>query len=191
MLARFSPLGLHSHRTRRPTLGLLCALAAVSVPAAAMAHPLGNFTINHYAGIRVTPDTVRLDVVLDYAEIPAFQERVPWTPTRTARCRPRRPRLPGGSLRRPRADLRLEAGAGAQPVPTAAGLAFPPGVGGLATMRLVCEFGHPCQAVDGPMTVRFEDRSNAEQIGWRDIVAHGDGVMLRARMRSPRASPTG
>ena len=37
------------------------------------AHPLGNFTINHYAGIRVEPDRILLDVVIDEAEIPAFQ----------------------------------------------------------------------------------------------------------------------
>ena len=45
------------------------------VPALALAHPLGNFTINHYAGIRVEPGRVILDVVIDQAEIPTFQER--------------------------------------------------------------------------------------------------------------------
>src|SRR6266705_5359851 len=49
------------------------AFAAVLVPAVALAHPLGNFTINHYAGIRVEPTRVLLDVVIDEAEIPAFQ----------------------------------------------------------------------------------------------------------------------
>ena len=38
------------------------------------AHPLGNFTINHYAGVQVAPDGVGIDYVLDMAEIPAFQE---------------------------------------------------------------------------------------------------------------------
>jgi nickel/cobalt transporter (NicO) family protein len=38
------------------------------------AHPLGNFTINHYAGLQVAPDGVGIDYVLDMAEIPAFQE---------------------------------------------------------------------------------------------------------------------
>ena len=40
------------------------------------AHPLGNFTINHYAGIRVEPDRILLDVVIDQAEIPTFQARL-------------------------------------------------------------------------------------------------------------------
>ena len=53
------------------------AVAAVLVGpvAAVMAHPLGNFTINHYAGVRIEPDRVLLDVVIDEAEIPAFQSR--------------------------------------------------------------------------------------------------------------------
>ena len=40
---------------------------------AVLAHPLGNFTINHHAGIRVEPDRVLLDVVIDQAEIPTVQ----------------------------------------------------------------------------------------------------------------------
>ena len=46
-----------------------------SLPAVVLAHPLGNFTINHYAGLRIEPDRVTLDVVIDQAEIPAFQAR--------------------------------------------------------------------------------------------------------------------
>ena len=51
-------------------VGLLVAL-----PAAVLAHPLGNFTINHYAEVRVEVDRVLLDVVIDQAEIPTFQAR--------------------------------------------------------------------------------------------------------------------
>src|SRR5258705_11514635 len=42
---------------------------------AALAHPLGNFTINHYARLEVAPDQMRIRYVLDYAEIPTFQEK--------------------------------------------------------------------------------------------------------------------
>ena len=41
----------------------------------AAAHPLGNFTINHYDGIRVAVDSVLIDHVVDMAEIPTFRER--------------------------------------------------------------------------------------------------------------------
>ena len=49
---------------------------AMALPAAVAAHPLGNFTINHYAGLRVEPDRVVLDLVIDQAEVPAFQSRL-------------------------------------------------------------------------------------------------------------------
>ncbi len=58
-----------------PRSGASC-IGAVLVPViagVALAHPLGNFTINHYAGIRVEPSRVLLDVVIDEAEIPTFQ----------------------------------------------------------------------------------------------------------------------
>ena len=65
-------------RGRRLAVGVLAAVARrlLVVPAIAAAHPLGNFTINHYAGIRVEPDRILLDVVIDQAEIPAFQARL-------------------------------------------------------------------------------------------------------------------
>src|SRR6476659_5669297 len=64
-----------THRSRRLAvpLGILCVFL---VPALATAHPLGNFTINHYAGIRVEPQRILLDVVIDQAEIPTFQARL-------------------------------------------------------------------------------------------------------------------
>ena len=40
----------------------------------AEAHPLGNFTINHYSRIEVEKSQIKLRAVLDMAEIPTFQE---------------------------------------------------------------------------------------------------------------------
>ena len=40
----------------------------------ATAHPLGNFTINHYSRIEIEKSRVRIRAVLDMAEIPTFQE---------------------------------------------------------------------------------------------------------------------
>ena len=48
-------------------------LAIVVLPAAAAwAHPLGNFTINHYAGIEMAPGHAKIVYALDVAEIPTF-----------------------------------------------------------------------------------------------------------------------
>ena len=62
------------HRAGRIVRSLLAAVVLLPLAATAvLAHPLGNFTINHHAGIRVEPDRVLLDVVIDQAEIPTFQ----------------------------------------------------------------------------------------------------------------------
>src|SRR5512132_2014156 len=55
-------------------LALSSAALALVVPATS-AHPLGNFTINHYNGLRVSTDSVLVDHVTDFAEIPTFTER--------------------------------------------------------------------------------------------------------------------
>src|SRR5206468_11048326 len=48
-------------------------LAALVLPAATSAHPLGNFTINRFSRIEVAGPRLYVDYVLDLAEIPTFQ----------------------------------------------------------------------------------------------------------------------
>ena len=61
-------------RRLAPVVAALVVVAAVlAQPRDASAHPLGNFTINHYAGIELAGDRVYVRYVLDLAEIPTFQ----------------------------------------------------------------------------------------------------------------------
>ena len=53
----------------------LAALASLLAPAAASAHPLGNFSVNHLAQVSVSADRVDVRYVLDEAEMPTFQQR--------------------------------------------------------------------------------------------------------------------
>ncbi len=48
--------------------------AALLAPGAASAHPLGNFTVNHFAAVDLAGDAVFVRYALDLAEIPTFQE---------------------------------------------------------------------------------------------------------------------
>ena len=160
-------------------VGIL-ALAAL-VPATVAAHPLGNFTINHYAGIRVAADRVSLDVVIDRAEIPGFQEQQRLDTDRNGRLSATE--LAGQDRAACLAlagDLRVALDRSAlAPSLVAAGLAFPPGAGGLPTMRLVCEYEAILAApIRDGATFTFVDGSFAERIGWREIVIAGDGVTL-------------
>jgi nickel/cobalt exporter len=158
-------------------------VAAVLVPTCAAAHPLGNFTINHYTGIRVEPDRILLDVVIDQAEIPTFQSRLDFDTDgdgevsdaeidvgRVGACQAFAPSM---ALTVDGSPLTLTL--------TAAGLAFPPGVGGLPTMRMVCGFSGTMPASRAPdRRIAYAETSYADQLGWREIVVAGSGMTLRA-----------
>jgi ABC-type nickel/cobalt efflux system permease component RcnA len=161
--------------------GALSLVALLVMPALAQAHPLGNFTINHYAGVRIEEDRILLDVVIDHAEIPAFQARLvldldgdgemsaaEMDAGRVATCT---------ELVR---SLELGVDGVAQSVAlTAAGLTFPAGAGGLSTMRSTCAFvAQLTPGLNAPARVTFSDRSYSARLGWREIVTSGSGVTV-------------
>ena len=174
-----------SARRRRPVIAALLAVVAIAVlPALAAAHPLGNFTINHYAEVRVEVDRVVLDIVIDQAEIPTFQERQDLDTDGDgviSDAETEAGRLAGCG--RTATELVLAVDGDAIPLGLVeAGLAFPPGVGGLPTMRLACGFvaDLPAPVSDDPVRIAFTDTSFADRIGWREIVTRGSGVRLTA-----------
>src|SRR5262249_32874768 len=59
---------------RRLLLVLMPAAVIIGLFVDASAHPLGNFTINHFARIESGVAGARIRYVVDLAEIPAFQE---------------------------------------------------------------------------------------------------------------------
>ena len=173
---------------QRAILASLAVLVGLAAPAAVLAHPLGNFTINHYAALRVGPDAVSLDVVVDFAEIPAFQERITIDTNadgdvsdaeadaaRAAECDRLVP------------DLHLAVRGTALALTLRdAGLEFPAGAGGVPTMRVVCEFdARALQPLTDGRTMTFQDTSHTDQIGWREIVVLGDGVSIHGVAGAP------
>ena len=174
--------GSRTRRRVRPLAAVAAAFAAVVLaPAVAFAHPLGNFTINHYAGIRVAVNAIALDVVIDQAEIPTFTERVRIDTdgdgqVSDAETEAER-QVACGRLA---PSLRLTVDGNPAPLSVvAAGLSFPAGAGGLQTMRIVCEYaaplGHPLAA---GTAIHFADTSSPGRIGWREIVVVGDRATI-------------
>ncbi len=159
---------------------MVAALLLVLVSAGAvLAHPLGNFTINHYAGVRVDPDRIHVDVVIDEAEIPTFAIAEGLdadgdgvlTATETAG-------VAAAQCGKVAPGLRLLVdGTPRTVVLVAAGVRFPAGNGGLKTMRLVCELDSQ-GAVPGGAHVSFRDDFEPARIGWREITAVGSGMTV-------------
>jgi nickel/cobalt transporter (NicO) family protein len=137
-------------------LVLLVLASALLAPAAAQAHPLGNFTINRFARVEVSGHRLYVRYVLDMAEIPTYQARQEGVD-------------PAAYARRIARGLHVTLGG--RPVtlvPVAHALAFPQGVGGLHTLRLELILRGPGVAGPEPMTVH--DTNYAHRIGWKEIV---------------------
>jgi nickel/cobalt exporter len=63
------------HHRIRPFANLrLTPIALIILAGLAFSHPLGNFTINHYARIMASSERAQIRYVVDLAEIPTFQE---------------------------------------------------------------------------------------------------------------------
>jgi ABC-type nickel/cobalt efflux system permease component RcnA len=162
--------------------GLLAVLALVA-PARASAHPMGNFSISHYAAIQVEPDGVRLRYALDLAEIPTFQ-------VLQGEGLPAEPEHPGVRAYLARtvealADALTIELDGRRLALRSEGfeLIFPPGAGGLPTLKLGVVYRAALPRSDGPatMVLAYRDGNYAERAGWKEIVATAaPGVTLVA-----------
>jgi len=167
---------------RAAVLAVLAAALAVAGAAPAAAHPLGNFSVNSYSGLRVGPDRLVVDYVLDMAEIPAFQARQGIDGDRDGKLS-----AAEAAGWRDRECLRLAGGlrvtVDGRPLSlgvTTAAVAFPPGVGGLRTLRLECALAAPLPTGRDRHDLAYTDGNQAGRVGWREITAAGDGATLEA-----------
>src|SRR6266568_4784958 len=124
-----------------------------------LGHPMGNFSINHYAGITIERDFVEVHYLLDIAEIPTFQEmqEAGFTaqiadPHLTAYIRSKSLDFARGlHVRVDGKEAKLRA--------VAQNVIFPEGAGGLPTMRLGflyrANIAKACKA--GGCQLRYED----------------------------------
>jgi len=159
----------------------LAALAAVVLPAGpASAHPLGNFTVNTYTGLRIQPDRVVIDMVVDMAEIPAVQARRgidgdgdgkvddgEGAAYATRTCPEVAQRL----------DLTVE-GRRAPVRSVSADVTFPPGAAGLPTLRLTCGLVAETGELRSEREIDLTSTVFTDRVGWREITAVGDRTTL-------------
>jgi nickel/cobalt exporter len=157
---------------------LLSLLVLAVLPAAAGAHPLGNFSINHVARVSVSADRVDVRYILDQAEIPTFQERG---------------LADAEVLARKQAEVRrrLVLTVDGRVVPLAdagqATISHPPGAGGLRTTRVELPL---TAAVSTLARVALRDETFPGRVGWHAVVpAAGHGTAVRSDV--PATDPTG
>jgi nickel/cobalt exporter len=138
------------------------------------AHPLGNFSVNQYSALIVDRDTVALRYVVDMAEIPTFQElqtngiAASADHPDTRAYLERQARILGDGLSMEISGQRL------QLRPDSREIVFPPGAGGLPTLRIMLSFVADGFEVGTPGTyaLSYRDGNFPGRAGWKEIIAN-------------------
>jgi ABC-type nickel/cobalt efflux system permease component RcnA len=157
-------------KAARPIFALALLLAAV-IPA--FAHPMGNFSVNHYSKITLTGDRIVIRYFIDLAEIPAYQElqqgnitAAAEDPTVVRFIAARGEELAHGlSLAVDGKPLTLRM--------ISSGVIFPPGAGGLPTMKMgfVYEADYPAGLDGADVSLHYSDKNYEGHTGWKEIIA--------------------
>ncbi|MET8150571.1 sulfite exporter TauE/SafE family protein [Actinoplanes sp. NPDC049668] len=146
---------------RRTLMILVLAILGFAAwpAAAASAHPLGNFSVNRYAGLTLYPDRIDAVVVADLAELPTLQDAP-------------------ASCDEAAAALAVTAGGAAVRWSVAgSSLVYAEGAGGLRTSRLDCRLSAPA-ALGRSAEVTVVNSFRDDRIGWRELAAAGSGIAL-------------
>lgn len=171
---------------------MACALVLVSLsmPTRALAHPLGNFTINTSVSLVLRADDVIVDYAVDMAEIPTFQERATIDADNdgslsSAETAAYRRDACGGLV----GGLHLYVdGTPARFALRSSEFSLPAGQAGLRTLRLSCIF-RATVAAGATHDLDFEDANYPDRLGWREVTAAGDGATI-VRSDVPSESPS-
>src|SRR5918994_1386626 len=162
------------------------AVVASLLPREAQAHPLGNFTINHYSRLEFTDGRAHLDYVLDFAEIPTFQQKGKLDPNGEGKLSEAEARAYlDASLPSLVKNLHLKVGNEKLPLRVLhSSAAYEPGQGGLPVLRvearLLADLPEGWQENGSG---HYADRNYRDHLGWREIVVKGgQGISAKGSM---------
>lgn len=165
---------------RKTAITILSILIFACVSAA---HPLGNFTVNHYVRIAVGAQQVNLRYIVDMAEIPAYQElraisahseASPTSVELTAYGAKEAVKYAEGlhlSIDGAHLPLRL----------SAYKISTPAGAGGLSTLRLECDYTATIETGGAAAyhQLILTNRNHVDRSGWQEIVVTStDGITI-------------
>ena len=155
---------------------LLLTVTCLLLSAQCFAHPMGNFSVNHYAKISLEREGVKVTYIIDLAEIPTYQE------------------LQQGNVTAEVTDPALKSFIAARGLELGRGLSvlvdgkplhlrllssqvlFPPGAGGLPTMKMGFVFKAPADRSAGKLD--YTDNNYTGHAGWKEIVVAAPAAHL-------------
>jgi nickel/cobalt exporter len=162
---------------RRAGIGVVLFLLILS-SAASFAHPMGNFSINHYSKIKVGQQSVEIRYWIDMAEIPTFQEIRQFGITakgddpNVSRYLERQEQAlkEGLSLESDGQSVRLDT--------ISRQVIFSDGAGGLPTMKVGFVFRGALDEAAGAHKLSYADNNFPGRAGWKEVVVLSDGVVI-------------
>lgn len=160
---------------------VIATLVSLAFPQLGEAHPMGNFSISHYAAIRIQSGYVEVRYFIDMAEIPTYQE----VQTSGIIAQNGDPSLAPYLVQEAaalRGGLLLEInGTRVELIATNQSALFTPGAGSLPTMKLGIVYRAMIQnLVPGAAhQIHYVDQNFAGHTGWKEIIVNeGDRVSL-------------
>lgn len=164
----------NTHQTRiARRLWTVSIIAVMCVfPELALAHPMGNFSISHYAGITIERHQLEIRYLVDMAEIPTFQE-IQQSGIAGRTDDPHLTSYLTAKAREFGEGLRVSINGQTMPLrPVSEQVIFPPGAGNLPTMKF--GFLYRAKIPDKCMMERceleYEDANFAGRAGWKEIM---------------------
>jgi nickel/cobalt exporter len=169
-------------RLRRATGGVALSLGILVLSAGPVgAHPMGNFTVNTAAALRVGRDHVVVDVAVDLAEIPTLQakpgidtngddalqpaELDTYLRSECARF------ATGTTITADGVDLKVAAVPG--------NITAVEGLASLMTLRFTCTLtAADAHLSDGRHEVTYSSDYAASRVGWHEVTARGDQMLI-------------
>jgi ABC-type nickel/cobalt efflux system permease component RcnA len=169
------------HTTRRTTgwIGSLTALLLfLMLSGSAYAHPMGNFSVNHYGKIKVGQASLEILYVVDMAEIPTYQEMRQFGITADPN-NPATLHYLDSEEAQLKQGLSLEIdGQNASLAAVSRQVAFAGGAGGLPTMKLSFVFRGKLDSPAGVHKLSYTDNNFPGHAGWKEIVVLSDGSQI-------------
>jgi len=166
-------------RSNQRRAGIILLLFVLTLSSAtAFAHPMGNFSVNHYSKITLKQESIEIRYVIDLAEIPTFQEIRQFGITATLNDPSTFPYLDrqeqllkeGLSLESDGQSVRLDT--------VSRQVAFADGAGGLPTMKIGFVFRSKLNVTAGAHKLSYFDSNFPGRAGWKEVVVLGDGVAI-------------
>ena len=150
------------------------------------AHPMGNFSVNHYSKISLESDGIRVSYIIDLAEIPTYQELQQGNVTADVAdaAVTRFVALRGAEFGR---GLSLAVDGKRLPLRLVSSqVIFPPGAGGLPTMKMgfVFRAAYPPDHAAG--SLQYADENFPGHAGWKEIIAVASCCIISSAAQCPR-----